>query len=66
MKAAAAALIPGAGEAESAEPGVADKLKEAKDLVEGAPKPVKTGVAKDEADTMKKKLEESGAKVDIK
>lgn len=41
-------------------------LKEAKDLVEGAPKPVKTGVAKDEADTMKKKLEESGAKVDIK
>jgi large subunit ribosomal protein L7/L12 len=41
-------------------------LKEAKDLVEGAPKPVKTGVAKDEADTMKKKLEESGAKVEIK
>ncbi|WP_053382000.1 50S ribosomal protein L7/L12 [Nitrospira moscoviensis] len=41
-------------------------LKEAKDLVEGAPKPVKTGVAKEEADTMKKKLEESGAKVDVK
>ncbi|NGZ04016.1 MAG: 50S ribosomal protein L10 [Nitrospira sp. WS238] len=41
-------------------------LKEAKDLVEGAPKPVKTGVAKDEADTIKKKLEESGAKVEIK
>jgi len=41
-------------------------LKEAKDLVEGAPKPVKTGVAKDEADTVKKKLEESGAKVEIK
>jgi len=41
-------------------------LKEAKDLVEGAPKPVKTGVAKDEADTMKKKLEESGAKVEVK
>ncbi|MCP9456408.1 MAG: 50S ribosomal protein L7/L12 [Nitrospira sp.] len=41
-------------------------LKEAKDLVEGAPKPVKTGVAKDEAETMKKKLEESGAKVEIK
>ena len=41
-------------------------LKEAKDLVEGAPKPVKTGVAKDEADAMKKKLEESGAKVEIK
>jgi ribosomal protein L7/L12 len=41
-------------------------LKEAKDLVEGAPKPVKTGVAKEEADTMKKKLEEAGAKVEIK
>lgn len=41
-------------------------LKEAKDLVEGAPKPVKTGVAKEEADTMKKKLEESGAKIEIK
>ena len=41
-------------------------LKEAKDLVEGAPKPVKTGVTKDECDTMKKKLEESGAKVEIK
>jgi len=41
-------------------------LKEAKDLVEGAPKPVKTGVAKEEADSMKKKLEESGAKVEIK
>ena len=41
-------------------------LKEAKDLVEGAPKPVKTGANKEEADTMKKKLEESGAKVEIK
>ena len=41
-------------------------LKEAKDLVEGAPKPVKTGVSKEESDTMKKKLEESGAKVEIK
>jgi large subunit ribosomal protein L7/L12 len=41
-------------------------LKEAKDLVEGAPKPVKSGVAKEEADTMKKKLEESGAKVEVK
>ncbi len=41
-------------------------LKEAKDLVEGAPKPVKTGVAKEEAETMKKKLEESGAKVEVK
>ncbi len=41
-------------------------LKEAKDLVEGAPKPVKTGVAKEEADAMKKKLEDSGAKVEVK
>jgi large subunit ribosomal protein L7/L12 len=41
-------------------------LKEAKDLVEGAPKPVKSGVAKEEAETMKKKLEEAGAKVEIK
>ena len=41
-------------------------LKEAKDLVEAAPKPVKTGVTKEEADTMKKKLEESGAKVEVK
>jgi large subunit ribosomal protein L7/L12 len=41
-------------------------LKEAKDLVEAVPKPVKTGVAKDESETMKKKLEEVGAKVEIK
>jgi large subunit ribosomal protein L7/L12 len=41
-------------------------LKEAKDLVEGAPKAVKAGVTKEESDTMKKKLEESGAKVEIK
>jgi large subunit ribosomal protein L7/L12 len=41
-------------------------LKEAKDLVEGAPKPIKTGVTKEECDTMKKKLEESGAKVEVK
>ncbi|HJU03889.1 MAG TPA: 50S ribosomal protein L7/L12 [Nitrospiraceae bacterium] len=41
-------------------------LKEAKDLVEGAPKPVKTGVTKEEAETMKKKLEENGGKVEIK
>ncbi|MEY4704910.1 MAG: hypothetical protein RL042_1112 [Nitrospirota bacterium] len=41
-------------------------LKEAKDLVEGAPKPVKTGVTKEECDAMKKKLEESGAKIEIK
>ena len=41
-------------------------LKEAKDLVESAPKPVKTGVAKEEAETMRKKLEEAGAKVEVK
>jgi large subunit ribosomal protein L7/L12 len=41
-------------------------LKEAKDLVDGAPKPVKEGVAKAEAETMKKKLEEAGAKVELK
>jgi large subunit ribosomal protein L7/L12 len=41
-------------------------LKEAKDLVDGAPKNVKEGVAKAEAETIKKKLEEQGAKVDIK
>jgi large subunit ribosomal protein L7/L12 len=41
-------------------------LKEAKDLVEGAPKPVKEGVAKDEAEKIKKQLEEAGAKVEIK
>ncbi|MGH7209188.1 MAG: 50S ribosomal protein L7/L12, partial [Nitrospiraceae bacterium] len=41
-------------------------LKEAKDLVEGAPKPVKTGVSKEESETMKKKLEDSGAKVEVK
>jgi large subunit ribosomal protein L7/L12 len=41
-------------------------LKEAKDLVDGAPKNVKEGVAKADADTMKKKLEEAGAKVEIK
>ena len=41
-------------------------LKEAKDLVEGAPKPVKEGVAKDEADKIKAALEEQGAKVEIK
>ena len=41
-------------------------LKEAKDLVEGAPKPIKEGVNKDEAEQIKKKLEEAGAKVQIK
>jgi large subunit ribosomal protein L7/L12 len=41
-------------------------LKEAKDLVEGAPKDLKEGVAKAEAEEMKKKLEEAGAKVELK
>ena len=41
-------------------------LKEAKDLVEGAPKPVKEGVAKKDAEEMRKKLEAVGAKVDVK
>jgi len=41
-------------------------LKEAKDLVEGAPKPVKEGAPKDEAEELKKKLEEAGAKVALK
>lgn len=41
-------------------------LKEAKDLVEGAPKPVKEAVTKDEADKFKKQLEEAGATVEIK
>lgn len=41
-------------------------LKEAKDLVEGAPKVLKEGVSKAEADDMKKKLEEAGAKVELK
>ncbi|ACI21977.1 MULTISPECIES: 50S ribosomal protein L7/L12 [Thermodesulfovibrio] len=40
-------------------------LKEAKDLVDGAPKPVKTGVSKEEADTIKSKLEAEGATVEI-
>ena len=41
-------------------------LKEAKDLVEGAPKTIKEGVTKDEAAQIKKKFEEAGAKVDVK
>ena len=41
-------------------------LKEAKDLVEGAPKPIKEGVSKAEAADLKKKLEEAGAKIDVK
>jgi large subunit ribosomal protein L7/L12 len=41
-------------------------LKEAKDLVDGAPKSVKTGVSKDEAEKMRKSLEDQGAKVEVK
>ena len=41
-------------------------LKEAKELVDGAPKAVKTGISKDEAESIKAKLEEAGAKVEIK
>jgi large subunit ribosomal protein L7/L12 len=40
-------------------------LKEAKDLVDGAPKPVKEGLAKEEAETLKKKFEEVGAQVEL-
>lgn len=41
-------------------------LKEAKELVDGAPKPLKSGVSKDDAESMKAKLEAEGAKVDLK
>ena len=41
-------------------------LKEAKDLVEGAPKPIKEGIPKDEAEAIKKKFEDVGAKVEVK
>ncbi|GEO02447.1 MULTISPECIES: 50S ribosomal protein L7/L12 [Adhaeribacter] len=41
-------------------------LKEAKELVDGAPKPLKEGVAKDEAESLKKSLEEAGAEVEVK
>ena len=41
-------------------------LKEAKDLVDGAPKPLKEGVTKDEADALQKQLEEAGAEVEVK
>ncbi len=41
-------------------------LKEAKDLVDGVPKPIKTGVTKEESDSIKAKVEEQGAKVEVK
>ena len=50
------------GRPRSHQPG----LKEAKDLVESAPKPIKEGVTKDEAAAIKKKFEEAGAKVEVK
>ena len=45
---------------------VGETLSEAKELVEGAPKPVKEGVSKDEADEIAKKLEAAGAKAEVK
>jgi len=41
-------------------------LKEAKDLVDGAPKPIKEGIKKEEAEEIKKKMEDVGAKIEIK
>ena len=41
-------------------------LKEAKDLVDGAPKPIKEGISKADSDAIKKKMEEAGAKVEVK
>jgi len=41
-------------------------LKEAKDLVDGAPKPIKEGISKADAEAIKKKMEEAGAKVEVK
>ena len=41
-------------------------LKDAKEIVDGAPKPIKEGVAKDEAEALKKQLEEAGAEVELK
>ena len=41
-------------------------LKEAKDIVDGAPAPIKTGISKDEAEALKKQLEEAGAEVELK
>jgi large subunit ribosomal protein L7/L12 len=41
-------------------------LKEAKDLVDGAPKPVKEGISKEDAENVKKQLEEAGAEVEVK
>ena len=66
--AAAAVAAPAAGSAEgtsSAEELTGLGLKEAKDLVDNAPSPIKEGVTKDEAEGMKKSLEESGAEVEL-
>src|SRR5215475_7917102 len=65
VAAAAGAAAPGAAAAaEQTEFTVV--LKEAGDLVEGAPKPVKEGVSKADAEALKKKLEDAGAKVELK
>ena len=64
---AVAAAAPAAGAAAAEEKSEFDViLKEAKALVDGAPKEVKTGVAKAEAEEIKKKLEEAGATVELK
>ena len=59
-------ILTGAGEKKEVRALTGLGLKEAKDLVDGAPKPVKEGVAKDEAEEIKKKLEEAGAGVELK
>ena len=67
VAAAAGAPAAGGGAAPAAEQTEFSViLKEAKDMVDGAPKNVKEGVSKADADTIKKKLEEAGAKVEIK
>ena len=64
VSAAAAVAVAAGGAAAGAAAQLG--LKEAKDLVDGAPKTVKEGVAKAEAEEIKKKLEEAGAKVELK
>jgi large subunit ribosomal protein L7/L12 len=70
--AAAAPVAAAAGPAAAAAPAVEEKteftvvLTEAKDLVDGAPKPVKEGVSKDEAEAIKKKFVDVGATVEVK
>ena len=72
VTATAAVAVAGPAAGGAAAPAAEEKtefdviLKEAKDLVEGAPKAVKEGVAKEEAEELKKKIEASGAKVELK